>query len=397
MSHRQLVLTKKTRMLISPLNRLPGTVLDALVLVAVSSLLAAGCSASGSVDRASGTSSSTSISNTTGSSCQPGEIDGDLNLYMREGSVPGPVIEAFEVEYGVQVLADTYTSNESVEPKLVSGAAYDVVATTSDLVGLLADEQLIRRIDSDLAPNLENVRSFFSNSPNAPDGAYSASYRWGTLGIGVNLESIEPQPGWATLFEAALVADYPRGVALLDDGRLTMAAALMSLGYSPNTTIEAQLAEAADLIAGLGASIRFESDSFVAMLDSGAVDAVLGRSEAFENSSEAVSFLIPAEGTIAWIDSLVIPQEADHVCTSHVFIDFVLSDDQGPALTDWSSFASTRVDVRSYLDPETFEEVPGIIANPAATLDILSDSRELDELYESYLDRARRSRLPASS
>lgn len=374
-------------MLIPPLNRLPGTVIDALMLVTASGLLVAGCATPEGVDETIEASNSPAIAPPAGS-CEPGEIDGDLNLYMREGSVPDSVIEDFEIESGARVLADTYTSEESVEPKLVSGAAYDIVATSSDLVGMLADQNLIREIDRDLTPNIGDVRSFFSDSPNAPDDDYAASYRWGTLGIGVNAESIEPS--WSTLFEASLVAEYPQGVTLLDDGRLTMAAALMSLGYSPNTTIETQLTEASEVVAALGDSIRFESESYLAMLESGAVDAALGRSDAFENASEGVSFLIPAEGTVAWIDSLVIPEAAEHVCTSHVFIDFVLGDDQGPALTNWSSYASTRVGARSYLDPEAFEEVPGIIANPASMLEILSDSSELDELYESYLTLARR-------
>lgn len=323
--------------------------------------------------------------------CEPGQLDGDVNLYMRSGSLDSSILDAFETNFDVEVLADSYEDDELVEPKLRSGAAYDVVATPAGLVDDLVGDGLVREMERSLIPNLGDIHPFFAPTRSDPGASYSAPFRWGALGIGVNTASVTPEPSWSALFDVALVGEYPAGVSLLEDARVTMAAALMSLGYSPNSADEEELGEAASLIAALGdAGAAFGSTDYVASLDQGEVDVALGSSEAFVDPTDNVAFSIPAEGSVVWIDSLVIPAASSHPCSAHTFIDFVLDDDQGPALTRWNLYASTRAGAGSYVESEGSDAgTPNPVANPAASFEILSDSEELVELYERYFATAR--------
>lgn len=326
--------------------------------------------------------------------CEVGQVDGDLNLYMRGGSIDRSILELFEETYEVEVLADEYDSVESVEPKLSSGAAYDAVAALSTVVDDLARRGLIQELEAQLIPNLADVHPFFRTASSDPESEYSATYRWGTVGVGTNTESVPGEAGWSALFDAEVASEYPQGVILSDDARITIAAALMYLGYSPNSRDEGEVAEAARVVVGLG-NVAFDSSGYVSVLNEGEADAALGFSDAFVDTSEQIEFSIPAEGTFVWTDSISIPSAASHVCTAHTFIDFVLGADQGPRLTQWDQYASTRAGAGAYVEAD--DGGSGLVANPAANFEVLTDSDELAEMYEHALAVARSLASPSSS
>jgi len=54
----------------------------------------------------------------------------------------------------------------------------------------------------------------------------------------------------------------------------------------------------------------------------------------FEN--ENIRYFIPEEGGIIWQDNMVIPVDAPHPYTAHVFINYLLEPDIGTMLTEWT-------------------------------------------------------------
>ena len=71
-------------------------------------------------------------------------------------------------------------------------------------------------------------------------------YTWGTLGIIYNTTMVdEPITSWDVMFSD----QYKGNVMLIDNSRDAFGMALYSLGYSVNTTDEAQIREAYELVA----------------------------------------------------------------------------------------------------------------------------------------------------
>lgn len=338
----------------------------------------------------------TEVTSGTGS-CDVGQADGDLNLYMRDGSVDPGILSEFELEFEVDVLVDTFDSDEKVEPKLQSGAAYDVVATSSALLDELIDNGLILEVDRELIPNLADVDPFFGVKDTDRRSGFSAPYRWGMFGIGLNTETVGeiPDPSWGLLFDSDLISAYPRGVSLLDDSRTTLGAALEYLGHSPNSEDPDELGEAASLISNLLDSVvAFDSTNYAEALIDGEVDAALGRSDlflqAFGDQSDTFAFAIPREGALAWVDSLLIPSTSQHLCTAHAFIDFALSEESAASLTKWNFYASTRTGAEAYVDPDVLtEEASSLLSDLSGSLVIINDSAESADVYARYFEIAR--------
>lgn len=335
---------------------------------------------------------------TTGpESCEVGEADGDLNVYMRDGSLDPGILSEFELEFEVDVLVDTFDSDEEVEPKLQSGAAYDVVATSSARLDELIDNGLILELHEKLIPNLADVDPFFGVKDTDRSSGFSAPYRWGTFGIGLNTERVGEisDPSWALLFDSELISAYPSGVSLLDDSRRTLGAALDYLGYPPNSDNRSELGEAASLISNLLDSVvAFDSTNYAEALVDGEVDAALGRSDlflqAFGDQSDTFAFVIPREGALAWVDILLIPSTSQHLCTAHAFIDFALSEESAASLTKWNFYAGTRTGAEAYVDPDVLtEEASNLLSDPSESLVIIDEGAESADVYAGYFEIAR--------
>ena len=147
-----------------------------------------------------------------------------------------------------------------MQPIISEGnSGYDLIVPSDYMVSILIEGGDIAPINKDAVPNLSNLDAeFASGLPFDPDAEYSVPYQWGTTGIGVDLsvtgEDV-PQT-WGLLFDADLAAEYglEGAITILNDPRETMGAALKYLGYSLNTTSQAELDEATAIVADAGTS-----------------------------------------------------------------------------------------------------------------------------------------------
>ena len=325
--------------------------------------------------------------------CEAGQTDGDLNLYNWSRYIDPELIVAFEAEFGVDVVEDFYDSNEVLHAKLRSGAVYDLIVPSDYMVTIMIDDGIIAEIQRDAIPNLRNLIPFFADPSFDPGGIHSVAYQWGTTGFAVNLDIVgeDFEPTWGLVFDPDVIATYPGGISLLNDPRETMGAALKYLGYSLNSTNETELREAADVIAAAKRYVaQFESDSYAATLVSGRVVVAHGYSgnffASFSNVDEpaAYRYVIPAEGATLWIDNMSIPVLAEHPCTAHTFIDFILDAENGAALTNWSYYASPNEAAEAFINPEILTD--DVIYPSDELLPLLEVMVELGEFEVRYAE-----------
>lgn len=333
----------------------------------------------------------------TGGACTLDQTDGDLNLYNWSDYMDPELIAAFEEQHGVGVVETFYDSNETMLAQIQAGVVYDLIVPSDYMVAIMIEEGLLMPLSMEAIPNVDNLGAEFQNLPYDPDGAYSAAYQWGTTGLGVDLSVVGEgfEPTWGLALDPDVTADYPGGVSLLNDPRETIGAALKYLGYSINETSEEALQEAADLISAANVTI-FDSDQYTDNLINGEVAVSHGYSgnyfTAFAESEDPDNwaYVIPDEGATLWTDNMAIPADADHPCTAHTFINFLLDAENGAQLTNWTYYASPNEAAEEFILPEVLED-PAIYPDDEtfALLEAIEDTGDDEILFTDYFNIAR--------
>ena len=347
--------------------------------------------------------------------CEPGQVDGDLNLYNWTAYLPtGPdaedagvvdFIEEFETRYpDVNVTYTQYDSNEAMLAQIDAGASYDLVVPSDYMVSIMKGSDLLVKLNHDAIPNLANLDPLFADPGYDPGNEYSVPYQWGTTGIGFNYDYIDDSEGvsWAVIFEPPADAEYLGKISFLNDTRETLGAALKYLGYSLNTTDPAELAEAEELIRNAKENIAaFDSSSYWTLLTNGDTHVAMGWNGDFLAEYDSIStddfdayeqfgYAIPIEGAAAWVDTMAIPVTAEHPCTAHAFIDMVLEPFMGAELTNYNYYASPNQAAEEFIyeDILTWEAVyPS--EETMANLEFFEDLGDFEIEYGDAFARAK--------
>ena len=325
-----------------------------------------------------------------GTSVNGADYGRELHLFTWPDYLDPALVEEFEAAYGVTVTIDYYDTNEAMIAKLQAGGTgqYDLVVGSDYAIEVLRAASLLQPLDHAVLPNLVNLAPRFRDTPADPGNAYAVAYQWGTTGIGVRWDLVEDTtrlvPSWALLFDpAAAVGPF----TMLTDQRETIAAALLWLGYSPNTADAAELEKAEQLLmAQRGRLLTYAPSSTSRdLLASG--DALLGPNysgDVLQGQAEVpgIRYLIPREGAVIWTDNLAIPTGAPDKRVAELFINFILDPAVGARLSDFTQYATPNAASLPLVDPEL--RANAAIYPDSATLDRLHFLRDLGEARAAY-------------
>jgi spermidine/putrescine transport system substrate-binding protein len=118
-------------------------------------------------------------------------------------------------------------------------------------------------------------------------------YLWGLTGIGYGCQAVTPPPtGWDALFNPDKLKSNTGRISMLNDMREVIGAALIYLGFSPNSTDPSQLQAAK--------AILLRQKPFLAKYDSEAyedslTDGSLTHSELYSDSPFYGLHIIPSQ------------------------------------------------------------------------------------------------------
>lgn len=113
------------------------------------------------------------------------------------------------------------------------------------MIARLIDEDMLAELDYSHIPNFDHIADTYKNLSYDPENKYTVPYTWGTLGIIYNTTMVsQPITSWSAMFDP----QYAGQVLMINNSRDALAAALLYLGYSINTTDESQLEEAFALL-----------------------------------------------------------------------------------------------------------------------------------------------------
>ncbi len=317
------------------------------------------------------------------------ELAEELHLYNWSEYIEPQVLADFEAEFGVRVIEDTFANNEELLAKLQAGATgYDVIVPSDYMVEIMIEEGLLTELDHANLTNIGSLDEKFSNPPYDPDLTYCVPYLWGTTGIGYNSDAFEEAPdSWSYLFDPEIASQYAGRITMLNDVREAMAAALKYLGYSLNTTNEAELAEARDLLIQQKAWVyAYDAEQYEDLLSSD--ETVLAHSWSGDifmaaEEDERLWYAIPKEGGVIWADNLCIPNTAPNKYTAEVFINFLMRPEVSAANSNYAWYASPNAKATEFIDQEILDE-PAIYppADVMAKLEWLEDVGDATPIYE---------------
>ena len=239
-----------------------------------------------------------------------------VNFYNWDTYIGETTLDDFEDATGIEANMDLFADNDELFAKLKEGnPGYDLIVPTNDYVERMIEAKMLQEIDHSQVPNFEkNVSEVFQDAVFDPGRKYSMPYMWGTIGIGYRKSRVDEEPNsWQWLYDSDVFADR---MALLGDGGTVIQMALKYMGESLNTTDEAKLQKAADLIIKQKPHIKvFAEDNGQDLLLSGEVDITMewnGDILQVMAEDDDIGYTVPKEGGLLWQDCLCIPNDAPH-------------------------------------------------------------------------------------
>lgn len=283
--------------------------------------------------------------------------NGKVYVYNWGEYIDPDTLDMFEKETGIQVIYDEFDTNETMYPKVEAGASnYDVVCPSDYMIQKMIDNDLLQELNWDNIPNAKtNIGAQYYEQSEAfdPGNRYSAPYCWGTVGILYNKTMVdEPVTSWSILWDEK----YADSILMQDSVRDLFMVGLKSLGYSMNSTDETELNEAKDLLIQQKPLVQAYVIDQVRdkMIGNEAALGVIYSGEAIYTQRENpdLEYVIPEEGTNVWIDSWVIPKNAENVENAEKFIDFMCRGDIALLNFDYITYSTPNTAAQALIEDD---------------------------------------------
>ncbi|WP_242678594.1 ABC transporter substrate-binding protein [Psychrobacter pygoscelis] len=323
-----------------------------------------------------------------------------LNLYNWSEYMPQQIIDGFEEETGIEVNYTTFDSNEAMYAKLKlldDSSQYDLAVPSTYYVEKMAKQGLLQEIDKSKLTNFNNLDTSFLNTKVDPENKYSIPYLWGSTGLAINGDVVDPASvnSWSDLWQP----DFAGQVMLTNDMREVFGMALMSLGYSGNSTDPNEIKAAYDKLTKLMPGVKtfnsdaarmpyIEGETNVGMIWNG--EAVMANDEGLTS----LQYKYPREGAILWMDNFVIPKNAAHTDAALKFIDYILRPENAQIISDEIGYATPNKAAREQM-PDEIKNNPAIYPDTS----ILAKSEfqedvgdEALRIYQQYWDKLKANR-----
>lgn len=349
-------------------------------LAAAGALLLSACGGETTADAGAGeTAAATGDFPTTGS--------GVVNLYNWTDYIDPEELKRFTAETGIEVILDTYDSNETLLAKLQSGATgYDVLVPSDYMVQQMVDLGLLQVIDTTSFPNGGLIKDNQVDVYWDPGRKYTAPWNYGTTGIACNFVA-EPEcaniKSWKDYFTAGL----PKMDSLKDQVEV-VSAALRATGVAGDdlcTTDTAKYIAAEELLAGFKPNI-IESDGGIERVLGGTSNvrhAWNGSTHRMTVENPDVQYIYPSDGLNLWADNLAVPVGAPNLDNAKIFINWMMGAEAAGRQSNFSGYDNGIKGSEAFMN-EALKTNPAVVV-PADKVALISPlpncSEEARELY----------------
>lgn len=299
-----------------------------------------------------------------------------LNIYNIGDYIDPELIDKFTDETGIEVVYESYDTNEAMYQKIKSESSnFDIIFPSDYMVEKMAKENMLEEIDYNNIPNYVNINEDFKNASYDKDNKYSVPYLWGTIGIMYNKNMVNDNvDSWDILWNNK----YEGNIMMLDSIKDSMGISLKRLGYSMNSTNEKEINEAKqELINQKPLVLAYANDESMDRLigeDVAMGIAYSGDAVIMMEQNENLRYAIPKEGTNKWVDTMCIPKGAENKKEAETFINFLLEPENAKQNVDYIGYATPNKAAFEILDEDQKNN------------EVMYPSKELIEKSEVFKD-----------
>jgi len=331
--------------------------------------------------------------------------DKTLRLYNWNDYIAPEVLASFNKETGIAVETSIYTSMEEMLSVVKSGVSFDILVPSHFVLPTLIDEKLLHPLDKTKLPNLSLLdRRLITNfSPFDSGYRYTAPYLWGTIGLAVNRTQVEARLGgeipqsWDLLFNPAIssrLADC--GISMLNAPNEMLTILLNYKGLNLKQSSTRRINQiAVPILRAVHPHLRYvDEERYIQDLAEGKLClavSLVGNALNAKRAGQPVDFFIPHEGSLMFLDALVIPANATNPEAAHQFINYIMRPEISAQLTETMLYGNFNVEAKQFLSEELSSDS---ILNPDAStlrrlyvLESLSKEREelRDEIWSNFI------------
>lgn len=238
-------------------------------------------------------------------------------------------LEAFEEATGHTVVNDYFNSEQEMLTKLrTNPGTYDVVMINAAFNGQAQAEGLIQPIDLSNIPNAADIGPEKAGSPMLNHGgkAYGVPWVWGLTSIAINDTAFDEVP---TSIQVMWDEAHKGKVVLRDDALEAVQFGAIASGQKINEIkdLDAVRTKLASLMPQIRTFWSSEND-WNQMVSADQLDIGTywsgSAARAKTNFQLPVTFVVPEEGAVGWLDALSIPSGAKNVEAAEAFIDYMI-------------------------------------------------------------------------
>jgi spermidine/putrescine-binding protein len=236
--------------------------------------------------------------------------------------------------------------NEMLAKIAAGSTGYDVIEATSYAVEELAKMGKLQKLDKSKIVGLNNIEPKYLNPLYDKGNVYSIPYAYTPVFLAYNVDKmielgITPNT-WAVIFDPKYLKKLNGRITVFSSSRNVFAAALLYLGYDPNTQNIQELKAARNLIDRSSPYwAKFDTDSYYRALLRGDIWVTMGYStDIFKVIQDAkaikspikIGAMMQKEGNMFEMDNLVIPAAAPDTNLAYEFINMVLKPENAYSL-----------------------------------------------------------------
>ena len=328
-----------------------------------------------------------------------------IRVYNWNDYIAPQVLENFTRDTGIEVEYHTFASAEELNAALESGQAIDIAVPSHNELPTLIANGRIRPLDFNLLPNRSHLDKQLLSKLAAvdPQNQHAVPYLWGAVGLAINTPQAEAAYGgplpesWSLLFDPEKSARLAScGISVLDAADETLSLLLNYQGRSLARSAPSRIERAGDLLQSLRPNLRYvDSERYIDDLSNGKLClavAWVGDALAAAQAGQPVRFLVPQEGSVLFVDNLVIPSSASRPELAHRFIDYLMQPQVIAQVTAETLYPNGNADSAQFIDAALLAQ-PGLYLDQDTKrrlypLEVLSDkhAQVRDQIWQRFRD-----------
>jgi putrescine transport system substrate-binding protein len=311
----------------------------------------------------------------------------EFHIYNWSNYIDKNVVVDFEARYNVKIKYHGYDSINQLRT-LLEKLAYapdaaeieiDMVILPAFLLQGLIEQNLLAPIQKHILPNHKYVFTHLKKhleqmtQDMGRTETYAAPYLWGTTGIAYDATALDkrarrfPRDSWELIFDPNIAAQFSDcGIVMTDRPRQIFQILKHYLGLPPYSSDREDLLAAeialrklrpyVEVMSGFEASNAFafgdacivlgqNQEILLAQQDSQAlIEERRAEQGRLRKAPPRLAYKLPKQGSILWMDVMIIPIQSKKRGLGHRWIDHVLSGENGKLIATATGFAtpSTR-------------------------------------------------------